>query len=46
MFVTWEQQKTMLEANKILNFDVEIHTTQPFYSSLEFVRDNPGELVP
>jgi len=20
--------------------------TQPFYSSLDFVRDNPGELVP
>ena len=29
-----------------LNLAPVTHTTQPFYSSLDFVQDNPGELVP
>jgi len=33
--------------NKYLNFSDVKHTyTQPFYGSVEFVRDNPGAPVP
>jgi len=27
-------------------YKADTHNTLPFYGSLDFVRDNPGELVP
>jgi len=30
----------------ISKFISHTHTTQPFYGSVEFVRENPGEPVP
>jgi len=35
---------TACDLEKSFIFDTDTHT-QPFYSSLDFVRDNPGELV-
>jgi len=35
----------MLPADSYASSECHTHT-QPFYGSMDFVRDNPGELVP
>jgi len=39
------QTYTIINFNKSTNDNIYTHT-QPFYGSMDFVRDNPGEPVP
>jgi len=46
-FLPPNQQCQSTEGNKKTASNTHTHThTQPFYSSVDFVHDNPGELVP
>ena len=37
---------TTIEVTEFVAGRIHTHTTQPFYGSVEFVRENPGEPVP
>jgi len=45
----FESYHTSITEDSYIVFDgvhIHTHTTQPFYGSVEFVRENPGEPVP